>query len=76
MKQLMLKLINLYQQTLSRDRGWNLIRYPGGYCKYIPHCSEYCKRSIDKRGLIYGGIASIWRVLRCNPWSEGGIDLP
>lgn len=67
-------LIGLYQKTLSPDHGWFSSRYPGGYCKYHPDCSEYCKQAVEKRGLVKGLVMGFWRVLRCNPWSAGGID--
>ena len=74
MKYILVKLIELYQRTLSPDEGWFKERYPGGYCKYVPHCSEYGKQAIIKKGVVYGTILAIWRVMRCNPWSGGGLD--
>jgi putative membrane protein insertion efficiency factor len=74
MKLLLIKLIELYQRTLSPDTGWPSIKYPGGYCKYVPHCSEYAKQAIMKRGAVVGSFLAIWRILRCNPWSKGGYD--
>ncbi len=72
MKQLVIKLIEIYQRTLSLDSGWFERR--GGYCRYQPHCSEYGRQAIIKHGLIYGGWLAFWRVLRCNPFSKGGMD--
>lgn len=43
-------------------------------CKYYPTCSEYAIQSIDKYGIIKGSFLSIWRILRCNPFSNGGVD--
>lgn len=74
MKYLLVKLIELYQKTLSPDRGWFSYKYPGGYCKYVPHCSEYAKQAIVKKGALVGSVLAFWRVLRCNPWSKGGLD--
>jgi putative membrane protein insertion efficiency factor len=74
MKKSIIKLIELYQRTLSPDTGWFRTRFPGGYCKYTPSCSEYCKHSIEKRGVLKGTASGVWRVLRCNPWSKGGYD--
>ena len=42
-------------------------------CKYYPSCSNYAATAIRRYGLK-GLLMSIWRVLRCNPWSEGGLD--
>ncbi len=42
-------------------------------CKYYPSCSNYAATAIRRYG-FKGFLMSIWRVLRCNPWSEGGLD--
>lgn len=44
-------------------------------CKYYPTCSEYAKQSLKKYGIIKGGIFSIIRIVKCNPFSCGGIEL-
>jgi len=45
----------------------------GPRCKYYPSCSSYAVAAIETYGLK--GIAmSVWRLLRCNPWSHGGVD--
>ena len=45
----------------------------GPRCKYYPSCSSYAVTAIETYGLK--GIAmSAWRLLRCNPWSHGGVD--
>lgn len=69
-------LIRLYQKTISPDHGWNKALFPHGYCKFYPTCSEYGYQAIKKNGLAVGIFKTIWRVLRCNPWSKGGMDLP
>jgi len=74
MKRILIAIISVYQKTLSPDHGWFSYRYPGGYCKYHPDCSEYCKQAIEKKGVFRGIALGTWRVLRCNPWSKGGID--
>jgi len=76
MRRILIKIIELYQRTLSPDSGWFKSFYPGGYCKYTPHCSEYCKQVVVKHGAIKGSVLGIWRIMRCNPWSQGGPDLP
>ena len=43
-------------------------------CKYYPSCSSYCLTAYEKHGIIKGTVLSGWRLLRCNPWSLGGID--
>ena len=43
-------------------------------CRYYPTCSDYAARSIRELGPIRGTILAAWRLLRCNPWSHGGVD--
>lgn len=67
-------LISAYQKTLSPDHGWLKSRFPHGYCRFYPTCSEYSKQAFEKYGVFKGLILANWRVLRCNPWSRGGED--
>ncbi|MDP2812419.1 MAG: membrane protein insertion efficiency factor YidD [bacterium] len=71
---ILLKLIRIYQKTLSPDSGWFKVRYPQGFCRYYPHCSEYGYQAIEKHGVIKGGLKAFWRIIRCNPLSSGGFD--
>jgi len=43
-------------------------------CKYYPTCSNYALAAFQERGVIIGIGLTGWRLLRCNPWSKGGID--
>ena len=43
-------------------------------CIYTPTCSEYAMEAIEKHGVFKGTGLAIWRVLRCNPFHEGGYD--
>lgn len=63
-----------YQKTISPDHGWLKPLFPYGYCKFEPSCSEYARQSLRKNGFIIGSAKSVWRFLRCNPWSKGGED--
>lgn len=65
--------IRLYQKTFSPDHGMMAGHGMIG-CRYYPSCSEYTARSIDRFGLIKGGLFGVWRIIRCNPWSQGGVD--
>jgi putative membrane protein insertion efficiency factor len=47
---------------------------PAGSCKYHPSCSQYAVDAFRAHGLVKGAILSGWRLLRCNPWSHGGVD--
>lgn len=60
--------IRLYRVTLS---GWL-----GGQCRFHPSCSHYAEGAISSRGAVVGSALAAWRVLRCNPFGAGGIDLP
>lgn len=42
-------------------------------CKYYPSCSSYALTAIKTYGLK-GVAMAAWRVVRCNPWSHGGVD--
>lgn len=43
-------------------------------CKFIPSCSNYALDAIEYYGVIKGVLLAIWRLLRCNPFSKGGLD--
>jgi hypothetical protein len=45
-----------------------------GSCKYHPSCSQYAIDALRKYGLVKGSAKAGWRLLRCNPWSRGGVD--
>ncbi len=47
---------------------------PPGTCKFHPTCSQYAIDAFKEVGLVRGGILAGWRLLRCNPWSHGGVD--
>lgn len=74
MKQVVLKLIRLYQKTISPDHGFFSFLHPHGHCRFKPTCSEYGYQAIEKYGIIRGGFRAMWRILRCHPWSKGGYD--
>ena len=65
-KQLLIWLIVLYQNSLSY-----LI---GGQCRFYPTCSEYSKQALHKHGALKGSFLAVKRVCSCHPLHEGGID--
>ncbi len=69
-----LRIIKIYQKTLSFDHGFFAFLFPGGFCRFNPTCSDYGYAAIEKYGIFRGGIKALWRVLRCNPFSKGGFD--
>jgi putative membrane protein insertion efficiency factor len=64
---IVLKVIRVYQLTLSPLLGPR--------CRYYPSCSEYAVQSVSRYGILRGLVLAGWRLLRCNPWSHGGVDL-
>jgi putative membrane protein insertion efficiency factor len=58
--------IRVYQRLLSPMFG--------SRCRYYPSCSEYAAQAIEQFGILRGLVLAGWRLLRCNPWSAGGVD--
>ena len=67
MKKACIKMIRLYHIFIS---PWK--RY--GHCKYYPTCSNYAIEAYQKYGFFKGTALTVWRILRCNPFSKGGYD--
>lgn len=57
-------------------RGYQLIVSPwfAPTCRYYPSCSAYAIGSLRTHGALKGSLLAGWRLLRCNPWSAGGVD--
>ena len=71
--------------TLGRVLSWLLVGGIRGYqrfisplfgpsCRYYPSCSAYALGAVRVHGPIKGFVLATWRLVRCNPWSPGGID--
>lgn len=76
-RNLIMGLLWLYQKILSPDHSfWAKAVHVRGYCKFNPTCSEYAKQALKKYGFVKGLFKGAYRVGRCNPWSDGGIDRP
>ena len=65
MRTLLTAPIKFYQQWISPSLAPR--------CKYYPSCSNYALTAIETYGLK-GLAMSAWRLVRCNPWSHGGVD--
>ncbi len=59
--------VRLYQRLVSP-------LLPANTCKYHPSCSQYAVDALRKHGFLGGSWRAAWRLLRCNPWSRGGVD--
>ena len=70
----MIKLIRLYQKTISPDHSPLGKTQPYCGCRYYPSCSEYGVLALRKYGFICGVPRVLWRIVRCNPFSKGGVD--
>ena len=46
----------------------------GDVCRFHPTCSAYGLGQVQQRGLAVGSVLALWRILRCNPFSKGGLD--
>jgi putative membrane protein insertion efficiency factor len=46
----------------------------GDVCRYYPSCSAYGLEQFQQHGVVAGSVLTTWRILRCNPWSAGGVD--
>ncbi len=66
MKKFFIRIIRLYQKNISANTS--------AKCKYYPTCSNYAVEAIEVHGVIKGLVLSVWRILRCNPFSKGGFD--
>ena len=57
-------------------RGYRVLVSPllGPRCKYHPTCSQYALDALREYGFLRGCVLAAWRLLRCNPWSHGGVD--
>lgn len=73
MKTIAILIIKVYQKTLSPDHGLLKFKYPYGFCRFYPSCSQYSIDSLKKYGFIKGITLSVIRILSCNPFSKPQI---
>lgn len=65
MNKLIIKLIKYYQNATKESKKW---------CKYYPTCSNYALESYQKFNFFKATFLTIYRIIRCNPFSKGGYD--
>ena len=66
MRWIIVKLIAAYRYLVSP--------WLGNHCRFYPSCSSYAETAIGRFGVLRGSALAINRLLRCHPWSQGGID--
>lgn len=66
MKKIFIFIINLYQKYISPLLPRS--------CRFYPTCSAYGKEAIEKHGVLKGSWLAIKRIVRCNPFNDGGFD--
>ena len=67
MKHVCILLIRFYRKFLSPLKGTPC-------CRFYPTCSAYALEAFMKRGFFVGLGLTVWRILRCQPFSVGGFD--
>lgn len=66
MKSIMILIIKAYRKYISP------LKKP--CCRFYPTCSQYALDAISKYGVLKGSFMSVKRILRCNPFNQGGYD--
>ncbi|MGB5304803.1 MAG: membrane protein insertion efficiency factor YidD [Gammaproteobacteria bacterium] len=66
MRWFIIQLIRAYRYLLSP--------WLGSHCRFYPSCSSYALTAIERFGVIRGSALALKRLLRCHPWSAGGVD--
>ena len=56
--------------------GWRKFVSPvyGDVCKFHPTCSAYGLQALETHGAAKGSALIVRRLIRCHPWSMGGVD--
>ena len=57
-------------------KGWRKVISPvyGDVCKFHPTCSAYGLKALETHGALKGSYLAVHRIVRCHPWSMGGVD--
>lgn len=66
MKRVILLFIKFYQRGISPLKPRT--------CRFYPTCSDYAYQAITRFGLVKGLRYAVYRLLRCNPFNDGGYD--
>lgn len=57
-------------------RAYRLVLSPwlGSACRFEPTCSQYALGALERHGALWGSALTAHRIVRCNPWCQGGCD--
>lgn len=57
-------------------KGYRLLLSPwlGSNCRFEPSCSTYSLQALQQRGAAVGSYLTLRRLVRCQPWCDGGHD--
>ena len=66
MKYLLIGLLKAYRLLVSPLYG--------DVCRYYPSCSAYALEAVQIHGALRGSWLTARRLLRCHPWTAGGVD--
>ncbi len=61
-------------EGVVRGYQWTIRPLIGANCRFHPGCSDYAVEALRTHGALRGSALAARRVLRCNPWNEGGYD--
>lgn len=74
MKQIILKIIRVYQKLFSFDHAFWSQPHKFRVCIHYPSCSEYTYQAVERFGVLKGIRLGFLRLLRCNIFFKGGVD--
>lgn len=67
MRKICIAIIKFYRKNLSPLKK-------NGCCRFTPTCSTYALEAYEKYGFFKATRLTVWRIIRCNPFSKGGYD--
>ncbi len=75
MKKIILRLIRFYQRaSFFHMFIFRVLFLSDKVCRFFPTCSDYTYQAVEKYGVGKGLLIGLRRIIRCHPWSEGGVD--